>query len=293
MTLEKKNMPGIGRPKMIVLPFQPAAGQPFDGTGLGLHFFMGNLLGVHGGLAECWFGWRVKKIFPEIGFFMDYCRDHKGFSDIQKLGEQQKVRYWLEGTYRQTGETLFLALVLHDTQEGRGGSKMDLQVTLDDGLLAVRTAFFQWIAACGLAFVGIENAMWPEQISCQGLDCLGRGLEALYLTYIQGEGADSNLIDLTWFDRAVEVSKDSYLVQDLKGWALYKNGEYILAEKAFAAALDLNPEGLGALSGMMFCALWGKDRERALRYSLAKADCRGEDREKARGFVDKKLGELA
>jgi len=292
MVLDKKNAPGVGRPKMIVMPFQPAVGQLFDGTGLGTHFFLGNLLGVHGGLGECWFGWRVKKIFPEIGFFKDYCRNHKPFSDIQKLGRQQKVRYWLEGSYRQTGETLFLSLVLHDTQVGTGASKMDLQVTLNDGLLGARTAFFAWLEVCGIAFIGIEKAMWPERISCQGLDCLGRGLEALYLTYIQGEGADSNLIDLTWFDRAVDVSKDSYLVQDLKGWALYKNGEFSLAKKAFASALDLNPDGLGALSGMMWCALVAKDRERSLSYSLAKAACRGEDLEKARAFVDKKLGEL-
>lgn len=292
MTTEKKNTPGVGRPKMIVMPFQPAAGQLFDGLGLGLHFFMGNLLGVHGGLAECWFGWRVKKIFPEQGLFKDYCRHHKGFSDIRELGRHQKVRYWLEGSYRQTGETLLLALVLHDTQEGRGASKMDLQVTLDDGLLGARTAFFQWLETCGLAFIGIEKAMWPERITCQGLDCLGRGLEALYLTYIQGEGSDANFIDLTWFDRAVDVSRDSYLVQDLKGWALYKNGEYFLAKKAFASALDLNPDGLGALSGMMWCALVAKEGERALHYSLAKAACRGEDLEKARAFVDKKLGEL-
>jgi tetratricopeptide (TPR) repeat protein len=290
MTIDTKNTPGNQRPKMIVMPFQPAVGQSFDGIGLGIHFFLGNLLGVHGGLTECWFGWRVKKIFPEPGLFKDYCRNHKPFPDIQELGEQQKVRYWLEGTYRQTGETLLLSLVLHDTQERRGTSKIDLQVTLNDGLLGARTGFFQWLETCGLAFIGIENAMWPEQISCQGLDCLGRGLEALYLTYIQV--SESNLIDLTWFDRAVDVSKESYLVQDLKGWALYKNGEYLLAKKAFAAALDLNPYGLGALSGMMFCALWAKDRERAFHYSLAKADCRGGDQEKARVFVDKKLGEL-
>ena len=293
MTLDKKNTPGVGRPKMIVMPFQPAVGQLFDGVGLGIHFFLGNLLGVHGGLTECWFGWRVKKIFPKPGLFKDYCRNHKGFFDIQELGEQQKVRYWLEGCYRQAGEILFLSLVLHDTQEGRGASKIDLQVTLTDGLLGARIAFFQWIEGCGLAFIGIENAMWPERISCQGLDFLGRGLETLYLTYIQGEGTDPNLIDLTWFDRAVGVCIDSYLIQDLKGWALYKNGEYLLAEKAFAIALDLNPDGLGALSGMMWCALVAKDRERALSYSLAKAACRGADLEKARAFVDKKLEELS
>ena len=38
MTLDKKNTPGVGRPKMIVMPFQLAVGQLFDGVGLGIHF---------------------------------------------------------------------------------------------------------------------------------------------------------------------------------------------------------------------------------------------------------------
>jgi hypothetical protein len=40
---------------------------------------------------------------------------------------------------------------------------------------------------------------------------------------------------------------------------------------------------------MMWCALGGNDREDALYYALLKANCRGEDLEKARHFVAKKL----
>ena len=289
MTLDKKNSHSIQRPKMIVMPFQPADGQAFDGIGLGIHFFFGNLFGVHGGLTECWFGWRVKKIFPETGLFKDYCRGNKPFSDIQELGRQQKVRFWLEGTYRQEGEDVALSLVLHDTEKGQPASKICLPVTVNDALSEVRAAFFDWLETCGLTFIGIEKARWPEYISYQGLNFIGRGLEALYLTYIQGEGSNTNLIDLTWFDRSVDVSKDSYLAQDLRGWALYKNGKYQSAKKAFISALDLNPDGLGALSGMMWCALGVNDREGALHYALLKAGCRGEDLEKARNFVDKKF----
>ncbi len=283
-----KNTSGIQRPKLIVMPFQPAIGQSFDGVGLGIHFFLGNLFGVHGGLAECWFGWRVKKIFPEIGLLKDYCRAHKPFSDIQALGIRENVRFWLEGQYKPEGETISLFLVLHDTQEGMPESKIKLSMGLSDGLMGVRIEIFDWLERCGLAFVGIEKASWPEHITFRGLDFLGRALETTYLNYIQG-GSPADFIDLTWFDRAVDASKNSYLAQDLKGWGLYKNREYEMAKNAFASALALNPTGSGALSGMMWCALSVKNRERALEYALAKAGCRGESLEKARAFVDKKL----
>jgi len=293
MTLDKKNVLDIQRPKLIVMPFQARDGQPFDGIGLGLHFFFGNLFGVHGGLMECWFGWRVKKIFPEPMLLTAYCRGNNLFPDIRALGSREKVRFWLEGTYRKKGETFFIDLVLHDTKE-ESASTICLAFGLSDGLLAGRDEFFDWLETCGLPFVGIEKALWPEQITGRGLAFLGRGLETLYLNYIQGRdnketSADSDLIDISWFDRSVEASKASYLAQDLRGWGLYKNGETALAKKAFASALELNPEGIGALSGMMWCALGVNDRAGALHYAQLKAGCRGEDLEKARTFVDKKF----
>ena len=53
------------RPQCIVLPFQPDSLQDFNGVGLALHFLLGNVMVLHTGLKECWFGWRVNKIFPE------------------------------------------------------------------------------------------------------------------------------------------------------------------------------------------------------------------------------------
>jgi tetratricopeptide (TPR) repeat protein len=220
-----------------------------------------------------------------------YCRESKPFSGIRELGKREKVRFWLEGQYQREGEGLSLALVLHDT-EGMLESKIRLFITLDDQLLGVRKQFFDWLERCGLTFVGIEKANWPEHVTARGLDFLGRALETTYLNYIQTSGS-TDLIDLSWFDRAVDASKNSYLTQDLMGWGLYKNGEYKTAKKAFASALELNPDGLGALSGMMWCAVSVKNREEALHYALAKANCRGEDPEKARVFVDKKFENLS
>ena len=49
----------------IVLPLRTESHDSFDGTGLALHFLLGNVLVLHTGLKEMWFGWRVKKIFAQ------------------------------------------------------------------------------------------------------------------------------------------------------------------------------------------------------------------------------------
>ena len=83
----------------IVLPFRPAVGQPFNGTGLALHFLLGNVLVLHTGLKEMWFGWRVKKIFPEKAPFQRYCRDITSKLDIVHVSRAQQVVFvinWIE-----------------------------------------------------------------------------------------------------------------------------------------------------------------------------------------------------
>jgi len=47
----------------MVFPLQPEKGRVFSGVGLGVHFLLGNVMALHTGLKELWFGWRVKKIF--------------------------------------------------------------------------------------------------------------------------------------------------------------------------------------------------------------------------------------
>ena len=51
------------RSRLIVLPLQPEKSQGCDGTGLGIHFLLGNVAALHTGLKEFWFGWRLTKIF--------------------------------------------------------------------------------------------------------------------------------------------------------------------------------------------------------------------------------------
>ncbi|MCG8634503.1 MAG: hypothetical protein MI863_11790 [Desulfobacterales bacterium] len=274
-----------GRDKLIVMPLQPAEGQVADGTGLGVHFLLGNLFCLHKGFLECWFGWRVKNIFPDADALTGYCRSHSPHADIRGLGRREKVRFWLEGSCTRDGEGVGIDVVLHDTRDGISVGE-SFELTFDDGLTGFRECFFGWLEDKGPGFDGRDTGTWPERVSTQGFDYLGRALEALYLSYVDSDTAS---IDMAYFDRAAALCPDSYLVQDLVGWGLYKNEAYRRAETAFSRARELNPDGMGALAGLMWCAVVEKDRTKALRYALEKGRCRGEDPEKARAFVDKKF----
>ena len=83
----------------IVLPFRANTRQPFNGTGLALHFLTGNVLALHTGLKEMWFGWRVKTIFPEKAAFERYCRDATDKLDLLQVSRSQQVRLWLYGNF--------------------------------------------------------------------------------------------------------------------------------------------------------------------------------------------------
>jgi hypothetical protein len=65
------------------------------------------------------------------------------------------------------------------------------------------------------------------------------------------------------------------MAQDLYGWALYRNKQYARAKAAFLTSLAINPAGAGAMSGLMWCGVYGQDLEEAMFWSGRKADvCR-------------------
>lgn len=280
-------MNAFKKPRIIVMPFVPDPGRPFNGAGLGIHFLLGNLFGVHTGLTECWFGWRVKKIFQNETSFTAYCRGIPPLPDIQALGNQENVRYWLTGNYLEEDGIYQIFMTLYDIQ----GPVYDITLPLSpaDGMMAFRYRFHEWLAVADLAFPRTDTVFWPERITLEGLDCLGRGLETLYLNYLSRTGSAGDLIDLTWFDRAVEVSPRSYLAHDLLGWALYKNQAIVRAESCFETALTFNDKGVGALSGLLWCAVAQKDRDKARMYALAKARATNGDPKTASEWVSKKI----
>ncbi len=276
-----------GKEKIIVMPLQPETERQGDGIGLGLHFLLGNLFCLHPGLLECWFGWRVKKIFPKPSELITYCNGGHPFQEINKLGQREKVRFWVEGTYKGQDEALLVEVVLHDTRDDIRFDKT-FQLDRKEGVSGFRKSFLEWLddIGLGLGTGGNQKAQWLEPITLDGLNYLGRALQTLYINYVDGTGAP---IDLENFEKSASLCPDSYLTQDLLGWGLYKNELPDRANQAFSIARSLNPDGLGALSGLMWCAVTAQDRKNALKYALEKGRCRDEDPQKAKIFVDKKF----
>ena len=262
----------------IVLPFRYESGHSFNGTGLALHFLVGNVLALHTGLKEMWFGWRVKKIFPEKASFERYCRDAADELDLLRVSLAQRVRLWLHGNFSDRSVALhFFDGQAPDTRH----APVDLPISIHDRLIGFRTRLIKGLEALGRPMppAQVQAALWPETIGRQGLDAVGRALEGFYIhSAYGGEGA----LDASPFQKAVAEAPESFMAQDLHGWALYRNKDYEAAKRAFLTALRINPAGTGAMSGLMWCGVYGKDLEEAMFWSGRKADVCRQDVQAAR-----------
>jgi hypothetical protein len=276
------------KPRLIVLPLQPREGQAYDGIGLGVHFLLGNVVALHTGFKEFWFGWRVKKIFPQKEKLIAYCHGEGSRLDLGILGKEQNIRYWLWGSFQQQGSRMQIALGLTDTKGDRDEWTTELILDPSDDLIGFRKGVLAWLDACGFPFpdAQVAKALWPEKTTLKGLDLLGRDLKAYYLHASWG---DKGPFDPGLFNSAVSEAPFSYLAHDLNGWVMYRNKDYQSAEKSFRSAIKINPAGLGAISGLMWCAVYTRDAENAYRWAMAKADIRGESREAARVSVDRRM----
>ena len=280
--------PAPKKPRLVVLPLQPGEGQTYDGTGLAVHFLLGNIVALHTGFREFWFGWRVHRIFPEKESLEAYFRGQGPPLDISAHAREQGIRYWIEGRYQRQGPHIRVTLSLVDAEPG--GERRSTELTLAPGnrVLAFCEAFLGWLADCGHPIPDAQRAkaLWPEEISAKGLDLLGRAMEYYYLHVSYKEPGP---LEMRLFDQAAAAAPGSYLTHDFRAWGLYRIKDYPGAEKAFKSALQVNPNGIGAVSGLMWCAIYTGRRDEAMRWAEAKAELRGEDREKARRFVAKKM----
>jgi len=279
---------GKSKPRLVVLPFQPQEGQAYDGTGLAIHFLLGNIMAIHTGLKEFWFGWRVKNIFPEKEMLRAFCRGEGPRPDATKLGKEQDIRYWLQGRIQQKGDKIQVFLELTDTKEEHIERTTDLTFKPKDQLTGFHKGFLAWLETCGLPLPGDQaaKALWHEKTTLESLDFLGRALETFYLHSSWGEKGP---LDLELLNQSVNAAPASYIAHDLKGWILYKNKNYRAAEESFRSALKLNSNGIGALAGLRWCAIYTNDEEKAYTWATAKADIRGESRDAAKAFVARKM----
>jgi len=278
--------PMDNRPKMIVLPLQPDVGQAYNGIGLGIHFLLGNMIVVYPELAEFWFGWRVKKIFKRVSDLSDFCRGKKTM-DIPQLAKEQEIRFWLSGRYAQKKGMIQVSLLLYDADHKKTCTKM-FRLYFYDFLVSFAHDFLEWLGQSSLPLDHrqMPNAVWKEDTSIQGLEYLGRALERFYQ---RGMDPSMQKKAVDGFEKAVNQAPESYLAHDLEGWNFYKNQSCKNARQSFKKALEKNAAGVGAIAGMIGCHVCEKNREKALAFSMAKADVRNDPHDSALEFIEKKF----
>jgi len=253
------------RPKCIIMPFQEPTG---SGLGLALHFLLGNVMAIHPGFAECWFGWRVGKIFSSPDLLRGFYRRETPPLDRTGISAEQKVRCFVYGEMDQG--RVDLSLFDSDGTVPAGQQAVTVPFSTDDHLKRFRNRFLQWIAGCGLPMPDdrIAQALWPEHAPIEGLQKIGQALEQFYIYSAYGGEAE---LDLAPYEAAVQAAPESFMAHNLLGWAHYRNENAAAAKAAFQRALGYNPHAAGTMAGLMWCAVLEKDEAGAVHWASEKA----------------------
>lgn len=253
----------MAKPKCIVIPFQEK--NP-TGIGLALHFLLGNVIAVHGGFAECWFGWRAGKIFTSSDTLLAYIQMQGASMDPTTLSRQQKVRCWIYGKMENEG----VNLSLFDSDKTAQASPEYYGFTVRDHLIGFREQCIDWLGRCGHTMDNHRRpaALWPERTSVQGVQLFGKALTQFYVYSAYG---GRGRIDISPFEAAVSAAHDSFMANNLLGWAHFRNQDTASAKSCFDRALSLNPNSPGVMSGLMWCAINEKHVDDAVYWAVKKA----------------------
>lgn len=266
-----------GKLRFIVLPLQPETPNRYDGVGLALHFLLGNTVVLNTNLKEFWFGWRTNKIYPSKEDLTAYLSGQNNPMAFKQLSEEQKIRFWLYGRIKEDAAALTIYDSVADSH-----ADMGIRFSAEDHLVGFRKAFIRQLSGYGIPFPDEmqSKALWLEKASWEGLDLIGRALEAFY--YYSAYTDRTDRIDTSPFEKAVALAPESFMAQDLLGWAHYRNKEYPKAKTGFLKAVLANAAGTGAMAGLMWCGIFMQNKEEALYWASRAAEVRNQDTAKAR-----------
>jgi hypothetical protein len=276
----------------VILPL-PAPDPSIPFAGLALHFLFGNVVVLHPGFSEFWFGWRVARIFPAAEELKTFVETGSPRPDLIRTGRAEAVRYWITGSLTGGEDPPAVTLSMTDIESETTLPAPAITVDTDQHLLGLREQFLRWLDSCGLPMPDAqrEKALWPEKATPAGLNAVGRALETFYVQSAYGGKAP---VDAAPFYRAVETAPSAFMSHDLLGWALYRNQDYPASQSAFLRSVQINAHGAGAMAGLMWCAVMTGDRKAALDWAQRKAESCATDvgaaREKALRLLNKYKG---
>lgn len=260
----------------IVMPLKTKSSQDVGSVGPALHFLLGNVITINHSLGELWFGWRVKKLFADASLLMAYCTESAFPFSVRESSREQKVRYWVHGV---VGEKNAL-LTLYDAEKDKKVYE-SIPYSCEDHLAAFRSAFIEWLESAGIPWTDQEKetALWKEACDMNGLDAMGK---ALMGTYTHSFAEETEMLMLSTFKEAVRKAPEAFMAHDLLGWALYRNRDYGGAIRAFKKALNINPGGAGAMSGLMWCCTMTQDEAGSIHWAQRKASVCSKDSREAK-----------
>lgn len=276
-------------PRCVVLPLVGKDGRSSH-AGLALHFLLGNVVVLYPAFQEFWFGWRIAKIFPAPKDLTSYCRIGTPDPAPFQAGKREDIRFWIAGVLAGEPDCLSAELSLFDAETENREPSPAMAVDIDGGLIGFRKQFIAWLENCGhrLSAEQQEKALWPEEVSEEGLAAIGRALEGFYLQSAYGGKAP---VDLPPFETAAAEAPAAFMAHDLLGWARYRNQEYAKSREAFVESVRINPHGAGAMAGLIWCGVMMQDSKEVEYWASRKAaSCDGDAgkaREKALKLLEK------
>lgn len=259
-------------------------------AGLALHFLIGNVIVLYPVFREFWFGWRIAKIFPAPEDLKSYCRTGTPDPATVQAGKREDIRFWITGVLTEKSGCLSATLSLIDAETEHRHRSPAMEADATGGLIGFRKRFIAWMNNCGhrLSAGQQEKALWPEEVSGEGLAAIGRALEAFYLQSAYGGKAP---VDLPPFEAAAAEAPAAFMAHDLLGWARYRNEDYGRSREAFFESVRINPHGAGAMAGLIRCGVMMQDSKEVEYWAPRKAaSCDGDAgkaREKAMKLLEK------
>lgn len=97
-----------------------------------------------------------------------------------------------------------------------------------------------------------QKLLWKEDLKRESFFLLGKGIYH-YLT-ASHYGGKKAPFQTASFERALNLSPDSYLLLDGLGWVLFKRKDYLQAANTFQRALKFNADGADSLEGLAYSA---------------------------------------
>lgn len=206
---------------------------------------------------------------------------------MPKAAEVDRVRYLLTGRVT-TGDPPQADVTWLDSATGQ---TVEARLPLDaPGLRAFRTSLLDLLERAGVPVPEAQRAdmLWPESLTPAALHTLGDALLAEAVASYADRPPDDGPAR-----RLLSQAPGSYLALVRRGWVLEKRQKHADARALFERALQVNPTGADAASGLETVASSTGDADSEDHWILKRAEIEGRETTGAWAYVWSRRGDRA